>query len=257
MARLGSSHLLLLLALAIVVLGKGLGYPAYAAPLSQPDKGSLEFSGYRWLVISQEEKRGPGPTVFDARNVSLDTEGRLVLETRRISGRWTSAHVFLSESLGYGSYEIRLAAQEFPLDKRAVFGFFTWDDDPAFANREIDIELARWNSSANANLHYNVQPSEGRPERGSSFEFDFSSPVTLRFDWLPGSVSFSAVSERESFQWTFSDMGAQAKPFGVPPKGNEKLGLNLWLFRGLSPKAPSRIIVERFEFTPASMEGLR
>jgi hypothetical protein len=217
----------------------------------------VEFSGYRWTLISQKEERGPGPNVFDGRNVSLDPQGRLVLETRRRGGRWTSAHVFLDQSLGYGSYELRLAALDQPQDRRAVFGFFTWDDDPAFANREIDIELARWDSPTGANLHFTVQPSEGRPERGASYEFDFSSAVTLRFDWLPGSVRFSAVSELESFYWTFPVAGTQAEPFGIPPKGNEKLGLNLWLFRGLAPKGPSRVIVERFEFSPASLEALR
>jgi hypothetical protein len=258
---------MLLLGLAALAFAQGPGYRVHSAPSKpamntpalasatgpQPEQGIVEFSGYRWRLISQKEKRGPGPNIFDGRNVSIDSEGRLVLETRRRGGRWTSAHVFLMESLGYGSYEIRLAPQEMPLDRRAVFGFFTWDDDPAFANREIDIELARWDTPTNANLHYTVQPAEGRPERGAALEFDFSVAVTLRFDWLPDSVSFSAESELESFHWTFSGMGAQAEPFGVPLKGNEKLGLNLWLFRGLVPAGPSRIIVESFDFKPASV----
>jgi len=270
MAKLRPSRCLLLVALAALPLADNPGYRAFGAPAkpaipataladasgSQPGQGTVEFSGYRWRLISQKEERGPGPNVFDGRNVSLDQDGRLVLETRRRGGRWTSAHVFLTESLGYGSYELRLAAQDQPLDKRAVFGFFTWDDDPAFANREIDIELARWDSPTGANLHYTVQPSEGRPERGSSFEFDFSFAVTLRFDWLPGSVSFSAVSERGSFYWDFPGAGTQSGPFDVAPPGNEKLGLNLWLFRGLAPKGPSRVIVERFDFTPAGLEAL-
>jgi hypothetical protein len=271
MARPLSSRCMLLLALAALPLADKPGYRAYGAPAKpaihtptladatgpQPEQGIVEFSGYRWRIISQKEKRGPGPNIFDAGNVSIDPEGSLVLETRRRSGRWTSAHVFLAESLGYGSYEIRLAPQEMPLDRRAVFGFFTWDEDPAFANREIDIELARWDSPTSANLHYTVQPAEGRPERGAALEFDFSVAVTLRFEWLPDSVSFSAESERGSFYWTFSGIGAQAEPFGVPPKGNEKVGLNLWLFRGLAPKGPSRIVVERFEFSPAGMEASR
>ena len=271
MAKLCPPCSMLLVALAALPLADNPGFSAFGVPAkpalpaqalaeasaSRPGKGIVEFSGYRWLLISQKEERGPGPNVFDGRNVSLDPDGRLVLETRRRGGRWTSAHVFLVESLGYGSYEIRLAPQEMPLDRRAVFGFFTWDDDPAFANREIDIELARWDSPTNANLHYTVQPAEGRTERGASIEFDFSLAVTLRFEWLPDSVNFSAESERGSFYWTFSGEGTQSEPFGVPPPGNEKLGLNLWLFRGLSPKGPSRVIVERFEFTPASLGDLR
>jgi hypothetical protein len=83
------------------------------------------------------------------------------METAFRDGRWTSAHVFLSRSLGYGTYELVLAPFQKPLDVLTVFGFFTWDDNPAYANRELDIELARWGHATAPNLNFTVQPGLG------------------------------------------------------------------------------------------------
>jgi len=211
----------------------------------------LRFSGYTWNVVASTEPRGPGPNVFDPRNVWLDDGGRLVFETRVRDGTWTSAHVFLARSLGYGRYELVLAPQEKPLDDLTVFGFFTWDDDPAHANREIDIELARWGLPHAPNLNYTVQPAEGRPDRSGLAEFDFSARTTLVLEWLPGLVRFSAESGRCSFSWSYPPSGAPSgDPDGVPPSGNERIGLNLWLFQGRSPAVADRVVVESFAFKP-------
>ena len=77
--------------------------PAAPALSLAPASRTLRFSRFNWQVIHSEGLRGPGPNVFDARNVYLDELGRLVLETAFRDGRWTSAHVFLTRSLGYGS----------------------------------------------------------------------------------------------------------------------------------------------------------
>lgn len=42
----------------------------------------------------------------------------------------------------------------------AVLGLFTWNDDPAFAHREIDIEISRWGKSDNNDAQFVVQPSD-------------------------------------------------------------------------------------------------
>jgi hypothetical protein len=221
-----------------------------AAPLDRiPSR--LRFSGRSWSVVHDPELRGPGPNVFDGRNVQVDEDGRLVLETAQREGIWTSAHVFLTRSLGYGTYELHLAPMDKPLDRLAVFGFFTWDEDPAFANREIDIELARWGVPQAPNLNYTVQPWEGHPERSRGFEFDFRERTVLSFEWTPEAIRFAAVSGSREAVWSFPEPAdGEPRPFGVPPRGREKVGLNLWLFQGAAPEAPDRVVVERFAFTP-------
>ncbi|OHD23279.1 MAG: hypothetical protein A2Y38_24420 [Spirochaetes bacterium GWB1_59_5] len=173
------------------------------------------------------------------------------METSLAAGNWTSAHLFLTKSLGYGRYELVLAPLEKPLDDMTVFGFFTWDDDPAYANREIDIELARWAIPAAPNLNCTVQPSADRPERSGLAEFDFSMPTTLVFIWEPGLVRFSVESVTGSFSWGYPPSGvSEPEPFGAPPKGRERVGLNLWLFQGRAPESADRICIDRFSFTP-------
>jgi len=236
----------LLLPLVLVLFN----HPAWAAPASRQGS-TIKFSGYTWQVIESAVLRGPGPNIFSRANVRLDERGRLVLETSRAAGSWTSAHVFLTKSLGYGRYELVLAPLEKPLDDLTVFGFFTWDDNPAYANREIDIELARWALPKAPNLNCTVQPSADRPDRSGLAEFDFSGTTTLAFVWEPGIVRFSAESDTGSFYWEYPAAGTRPPvPFGVPPKGRERVGLNLWLFQGRAPESADRVFIESFSFSP-------
>jgi len=224
--------------------------PAFSTPVVRKIS-TIKFSGFTWQVIQSALPRGPGPNIFRSENVWLDERGRLVLETGFINGSWTSAHVFLTKSLGYGKYELAIAPLEQPLDDLTVFGFFTWDDDPAYANREIDIELARWALPKAPNLNFTVQPSTDRPDRSGLADFDFSKPTTLVFIWEPGLVRFSAESETGFFSWDFPTTGTSKQiPFGVPPKGRERVGINLWLFQGRAPESPDRVCIESFNFTP-------
>lgn len=225
---------------------------AAAAAPSRLAPGYLTFSDYRWRVIEYAEPRGPGPTLFDRRNAYLDSEGRLVLETSYRDGRWTGAQLFLDRSLGYGSYELVLAPMARFLDDTAVLGFYTWDEDPAWANRELDIELARWGISDAPNLNFVVQPAEGRPERAGLAEFDFSARTTLRFEWTAGRVRFHAENERGSVAWEFPGPIMAPNPFGVPPRGRERVGLNLWLFGGRDPALADRVVIESFAFKKAA-----
>jgi hypothetical protein len=235
--------------LMLIILAVMASSPAMAAPL-KPEARNIRFSKQNWQVIHSDVLRGPGPNIFDARNVYLDDQGRLVMETAFRDGRWTSAHVFLSRSLGYGIYELVLAPQQKPLDVLTVFGFFTWDDDPVFANREIDIELARWSHAAAPNLNFTVQPGEGFPERHYAEEFDFRQRTILRFEWEPDLVRFEVESSDLKSTWDFPAKGvATQAPFVVPPKGRERLGINLWLFQGRAPEATDRIVIEGFSFT--------
>lgn len=234
-----------------LLIGSILILTAAAAP-SRVNPGSLSFSGYRWRVIEYAEPRGPGPTLFDRRNAYLDPAGRLVLETARRDGRWTGAQLFLDRSLGYGTYELVLAPLARFLDDGTVFGFYTWDEDTAWANRELDIELARWGIPDAPNLNFVVQPADGRPERSGLAEFDLSARTTLRFEWTAERVRFEAENELNSFTWEFPGASPAPAPFGVPPRGRERIGLNLWLFGGREPTLADRVVIESFTFAKAA-----
>ena len=55
--------------------------------------GSLKFGNLRWEVRKSEGLSGPGPNIFDPRNVRLLSNGDLRLEVTRRDGAWTSAEL--------------------------------------------------------------------------------------------------------------------------------------------------------------------
>ena len=204
---------------------------------------TISFSGYTWQVKTSAEPVGPGPNVFsDAPDsVWVDRQGRLHLRIVQTGAQWTSAEVVNTRSLGYGRYRFELASPVGALDANAVLGLFTWSDDPAYANREIDVEFARFADAEDpTNAQYVVQPYT---HAGNLLRFTQArgASTAVSFDWRPGSVSFAGPAS-----WTYS--GAD-----VPPPGGEHARINLWLFRGAAPAAgkPVEVVVSAFRFTPA------
>lgn len=132
---------------------------AYAARPS-PAR-SIEFSGCTWDVKSSAGKVGPGPNYFSNSpdNVWVDDAGRLHLKLTRSKGRWYAAEVVNRQSLGRGTYTWVLDSPVDSLDPNVVLGLFTWNDDPAYHHRELDIEFARWGNAADpTNGQFVVQP---------------------------------------------------------------------------------------------------
>ena len=68
-----------------------------------PAPKTITFSGYDWLVRQTQNDRH-GMNDYDGRNVWVDSEGHLHLLLTERDGRWTSADVRLTRSLGYGTY---------------------------------------------------------------------------------------------------------------------------------------------------------
>jgi hypothetical protein len=190
---------------------------------------------------------GPGPNVFSdsAANVWVDALGRLHLKLTYAKGRWRCAEVINTESLGRGRYTFELDSRVDALDPNVVLGLFTWSDDPAYANRELDIEFSRWGNAADpTNGQYVVQPYDGSGHLQRIAQ-PAASPSTHSFDWQAGAVTFSSATAAPS-PWTYT--GAD-----VPPPGTEHARMNLWLYRGAPPADGKsvEVVVKSFSFTPA------
>lgn len=216
----------------------------------------IRFAGHDWTVkASGRERVGPGPNHFSdsARNVWVDAFGRLHLRITRRGGRWQAAEIVSRESFGHGTYRFVLDTPVDSLPPSVVLGLFTWDDDPAFANREIDVEFSRWDSPLSAvNAQYAVQPYE-RPGHLHAFAVPPVAPSTHVVTWRSDAVRFRSlagflvepvVPADVIGEWTYA--GA------VPPAGAEHARINLWLFRGIPPaaRASVEVIVADFAFVP-------
>jgi hypothetical protein len=204
---------------------------------------TIEFSGYTWQVKSSDEGTGPGPNFFSDSedNVWVDSHGRLHLKITYSDGRWYSAEVMNTRSLGLGRYSFRLGSPVSDFDPNVVLGLLTWSDDPAFSNREIEFEFSRWANAHNpTNAQYVVQPFRWNRKKVRQPPVASS---TQSFDWRQNAVTFTSSSAVPS-TWTTGHR--------IPPPGGEHVHMNLWLYLGV-PTGDGRtaeVIVTSFEFTP-------
>jgi hypothetical protein len=232
--------------LAIAVVWVPLELCVTAAPASAATHGTLSFSGYTWTIKKSGGRRmGPGPNYFGKKNAWVDNLGRLHLAITKVGRHWTVGEVVNSHSLGYGTYTWTLASRVDDLDPNMVLGLFTYDSDPAFNNREIDIEASRWgNASDPTNAQFVVQPyaTSGnllRITQGSSL------PATFSFTWTATGLSFAAPGASPA-SWTYSGPNR-------PPNGAALADINFWLNSGHAPLygQGAQVIVQSFTFTPA------
>src|SRR3954454_9323499 len=105
---------------------------------------SLNFSGYTWGIkltgSSTSSEFDPGPNFWsnDSSVVRVGTDG-LHLKISNIDGRWQCGEVYLTKSLGYGTYTVQVSSHLDQLDSNTVA-------DPLFIyaapGQELDNEYS-------------------------------------------------------------------------------------------------------------------
>ena len=213
----------------------------------RPPPRIIEFAGYAWEVKTSASAVGPGPNYFSdsSENVWVDGRGRLHLKVTYSKCRWYCAEVINTRSLGRGRYSFHLGSSVDNLDPSVVLGLFTWSDDPAYNNREIDIEFSRWaNADDRTNGQYVVQPYDHVGNVQKFMQRTVASS-TLFFDWRCAAIRFSSSSAAPS-TWTY-------RGHDVPEPGSEHVRMNLWLHLGAPPtnRRPAEVVVDSFKFTRA------
>jgi hypothetical protein len=238
----------------------GFGPKLAPKPAQSPQTGkatrTIHFSGYEWNVkAAAGGPVGPGPNYFsDAPDsVWVDGAGRLHLRIRFASGRWSAAELISKRSFGYGTYRFHLDTNVDELDPNVVVGFFTWSDDPAFAHREIDIELGRWGQE-----HHDLGQCVLQPYYLPGHHIRFPLPRGTQssihsFTWTPTRVFCRILGKPHSPPSpTHSVIYEHSFNAGVPVAGGENARINLWLLGSQAPRNGQEveIIVSRFEFHP-------
>lgn len=232
-----SLAIVLVLAAASPVLGAG--KPGY------PD--TVTWGGVTWQIKTSRSPVGPGPNIFDKANVAVDADGRLHLRiAKNAAGSWTTAEIIGPSSYGYGTYTFTLASPVDNLDPNVVLGMFTWSDRARYAHREIDIEFAQWgNGTDPTNAQYVVQPNDVANHL-RRFSQPADTPSTHSFTWRAGQIDWlSSAASGPIAAYTYAGTD-------VPPAGDERVRLNLWLFGGTGPTdgQPVEIVIKSFTFTP-------
>jgi hypothetical protein len=226
---------------AVVAVASAAGAQLARAPIR-----TIEFSGYDWQVRQSASDPGGTHNDYDPANAWTDANGFLHLRIHGTPGRWTSAEVALTRSLGYGSYRfvVRDVSQ---LEPGAVFSMVTWDDQgPA---REMDIELSRWGELTSKNAQFVVQPYHV-PANTVRFMTP-AGRVTYVLTWDTGRADFRAL-RGPATAGTADVIAEHLFTSGIPAPGNESVHMNLYVFG--NPSNPLRggaeVVVERFEYLP-------
>ena len=208
----------------------------------------IQWSGYTWNVKSGSGL-GPGPNNWLANSsaVWVDGEDNLHLKIRKVGANWYCAEISTKPLLGFGDYSFQVSTNVENLDQNIVLGLFTYETD----TRELDIEFSRWNDPSNPVGWYNVQPTN--PGSHYSFALNLSDEFsTHKFQWGTSKVLFQSYfghyqylpdKERLISEWTYT--GSQ-----IPPDGNEKIMLNLWLYKGIPPSdlKEAEVVIKSFTF---------
>lgn len=217
--------------------------------------GDLLWAGLHWKV--RNSTGGPGPNVFDARNVSLDDAGNLHLRIENRDGGWTTAELGTDERLGWGDYTWFVSGPLDTLDPNVVLGLFTYptaDVGPDTTN-EIDIEIARWGNPTRDPLDYTVWPAtEIAGYRNGATHWPMTlngSSTTHSFHWAPDEVAFQSThgfyadgGGSKIASWTFAPEDAGV----LVPQAPVPVHLNLWLYGGAAPTndAGVEIVLRKF-----------
>jgi len=215
-------------------------------------KRIIHFSGYDWEVGSGERKQGPGPNYFSDSedNVWLDRKGRLHLRITHRDGRWYCAKVTLTRSYGYGTYVFHLASRVDQFDKNVVGGLFIYENDSA----EIDIEFSKWNKPDNNNSQFVIQPGFVAENKLRYSLNGTNKETTHWFNWQKDSIEFASYKGNVSVSNSDKDLIQRWVYSGDnnPVDGDERVKMNLWLFRGNPPTEimNNEMVIASFEILP-------
>jgi hypothetical protein len=219
----------------------------------------IGFSDYDWWVKASPgtNQLGPGPNYFSdsTNNVWTDAQGWLHLRITNRSNQWQCAEIVSARTFGYGSYRFELGSRVDNLDTNVVLGMFTWSDDPAYADREMDVECTRGFAADTNNAQFTVQPYylSGHYSRyqvptgltDSTHWFSWQSNL-ITFQSQSGSYSPNPGPTNVLGAWTFTNASA------VPQTGDENVRINLWLLFGHAPTDGQEVelIIKSFQFVP-------
>jgi hypothetical protein len=208
----------------------------------------IQWSGYTWDV-KNGSNLGPGPNYWlgNTSAVWVDSDGNLHLKIRKSGSRWYCSEISTKSLFGFGEYTFQLKTDVEKLDQNIVLGLFTYEND----TREIDIEFSRWSDPTNPMGKYVVQPASASSHNNFSLNLPDANS-THKFRWNPAEIFFqSYIGNAPNLpdqsllinQWSYT--GTK-----IPPDGNERVVLNLWLNKGLPPSdlKEAEVIIKSFTF---------
>jgi hypothetical protein len=224
---------------------------------------TISFSGYEWDVRAKGTG-GPGPNVWDDANAQIDGEGQLHLKITKHATEvgeteWRCVELGTKQRLGFGRYQFQVIGRVDKLDQNVVLGLFKYPtpDVGRDGTNEIDIEFARWGSTAaQHNANYVVYPGEGAraPDDHILFKIALNGSYTTHsFLWESERVTFRSFhGHRDDDDAEFQHWEYARSEKRLIPQEPTPVRINLWLFKGKAPSDDTEveILINQFAFTP-------
>lgn len=207
----------------------------------------IDWKGYTWLI--NEYAGYPGPNRFLPSNVSVDEDGYLHLQIRKIGDVWTCAQLQTTTALGFGTYRCVISGRMDLLDPNIVVSMFNYGGTDYI--NEIDIEFAQWGNPDYGPIGYTAYPPHASPNFNSAFPMDqTSNDTTHTFIWTPSEVNFFAQQGNKA-SGDLSDPIAGAHSI-VSPDIEMPLVFIVWLYSGFGPVNDTdfEVIIKDFTFVP-------
>jgi uncharacterized protein (TIGR03437 family) len=219
----------------------------------------VSFSGYTWGIKVTGNNNSsysfdPGPNFWsnDTSVVQVATDG-LHLRNVQFNGNWQSGEVYLTESLGYGTYTVQVASRLDQLGLNTVAAPLFLYTAPG---QELDNEYSGVGGLIPSpySSQFVVQPytTAGNIVR---YLQPAAAQFTSQIEWRADHITFRAWYGWSSvpapgdviYQWTRP--GAP-----LPAPGNERVHINLWLLNGRPPASGigDTMIIKSFTFHSGS-----
>jgi hypothetical protein len=227
-----------------------------ASAMYPPGAVSVNFSGYIWGIKMtgnvQSDQFDPGPNFWsnDPSVVSVTSNG-LTLKINQIGGIWRCGEVYLTKSLGYGTYTAQIGSRLDQLDLNTVAA-------PLFVyvqpGQELDNEYSGSGGLIPAphNAQFVVQPFT-IPGNLVRYVQPSAAQFTTQMEWRADHVTFRSWNGWATTP-AASDIIQQFTYTGgnIPPVGNERVRANLWLLNGAAPTngTGDTMILHSFTFQP-------
>lgn len=216
---------------------------------------SLDFSGRTWAIKrtgdEPTDRVGPGPNFWSNNPsvVNVAPDG-LHLKITQVNGLWQCGEIYLLQSLGYGTYTMRIGSPLDRIDHSTVAApLFLY----AVPGQELDNEYSGPGGLIPGlnNAQFVVQPFTV-PGNLARYVQPATAQFTTQMEWRADHVTFSA--------WNgWSDAPAPADIISqwiyrgayIPPPG-QRVHINLWLLNGRAPAsgAGDEMIIRSFSFRP-------
>lgn len=233
--------------------------PGVLAYTTYPETGpiSLQLSGRTFGIKvtgsdTPADRFDPGPNYFsnDPKVVYLAADG-LHLKTALIDGTWRCSEVYLTKSLGYGTYTVQVNSALDRLDRNTVAApLFIYDKPGA----EFDFEFSGVgglvespNTAQFVTQPYNVPGNIVRYLQPSVAQF------TLQADWRADHITFKSWTGWSAvpgpgdviYEWTYNGPS-------IPNPGTERVHFSNWLLGGAKPinGVGDELVIHAFEFVP-------